>query len=97
MRIFRIVISLFFVIGLFGHCSTQTKWSFEDWLKSQDGIIKDVVDNADKHNLQIKLTKITRTNEEVEFEDYEFNVNDQRYFYPASTVKFPAVYHREIK
>jgi hypothetical protein len=46
--------------------------------------------NLDNHELQILFTKIVRDkNGEVQFTTSEFQVNDKRYFYPASTVKLP--------
>lgn len=59
-------------------------------LASQDNRIKAVMDNIEKYEVQIRYTQIDRRNDSVLFTDYDFLVNENNYFYPASTVKFPA-------
>jgi hypothetical protein len=39
--------------------------------------------------VQILYTRIRRTADSIRFTDYSFRTNNKRYFYPASTVKFP--------
>ena len=58
-------------------------------LSSENPKIKKVVDNLERHEVQIRYTQIDRINDSVIFTDYDFQVNDNMYFYPASTVKFP--------
>ena len=58
-------------------------------LSSDNAKIKRVVDSIDNYQVQIKYTQIDRKNDSVIFTDYDFQVNDSMYFYPASTVKFP--------
>lgn len=51
-----------------------------------DSILK----RKDELNVQIIYTRIDRKkNGNASFKDFYFNVNDDNYFYPASTVKFP--------
>lgn len=53
-----------------------------------NGILK----NRDKLNVQIIYTEINRhANGKPDLVPYYFNVHDDRYFYPASTVKLPIV------
>ena len=47
------------------------------------------MDSIDNYQVQIRYTQINRRNDSVIFTDYDFQVNDSMYFYPASTVKFP--------
>ncbi|SIQ41152.1 Beta-lactamase enzyme family protein [Maribacter ulvicola] len=47
------------------------------------------MDSLENHQVQIKYTQINRRNDSIIFTDYDFQVNDSMYFYPASTVKFP--------
>jgi len=61
----------------------------EHVLASENIKIKRVVDSLDQYEVQIKFTQIKRVNDSVVFKDYDFQVNDNHYFYPASTVKFP--------
>lgn len=52
---------------------------------------KDILDNADKYRVQILYTQINRDKKNrPTFKSYGFRINNSEYFYPASTVKFPA-------
>ncbi len=66
-----------------------TKNPLEHALSSKNIKIKRVVDSLEKYEVQIKLTQIERRKDHVSFIDYDFQVDDSTYFYPASTVKFP--------
>ncbi len=48
------------------------------------------MDNLGEHEVQIRYTQIDRRNDSIIFTDFDFQVDDNNYFYPASTVKFPA-------
>ena len=70
--------------------STSTKNPIEQVLNSEHLSIKKVVENINQHGLQILFTKVEKDkNDNVTFEDYNFQVDDTSYFYPASSVKFP--------
>ncbi|MEP2239217.1 MAG: serine hydrolase [Maribacter sp.] len=58
-------------------------------LSSNNPKIKRVMDSIDSYQVQIRYTQIDRRNDSVAFTDYDFQVNDSMYFYPASTAKFP--------
>jgi len=52
--------------------------------------IRAVMANPDHHEVQILFTEIVRTaGGEISFADDEYQVSDDFYHYPASTVKFP--------
>lgn len=59
-------------------------------LSSQDPRIKNVMENLDDHQVQVRYTQIDRRNDSIVFTDHDFQVDTDNYFYPASTVKFPA-------
>ncbi|MGB7394607.1 MAG: serine hydrolase [Pricia sp.] len=59
-------------------------------LASQHPKIRQVMDSVDRYEVQIRYTQINRKKDAVVFTDYDFQVDADRYFYPASTVKFPA-------
>ncbi|GAB5399675.1 MAG: hypothetical protein Aureis2KO_12600 [Aureisphaera sp.] len=60
-------------------------------LSSENPAISKVMGNLAAHEVQILYTEIVREkNGGVKFKDHSFQVNDQHYFYPASTVKLPA-------
>ena len=58
-------------------------------LSSNNPKIKTVVDEIKAHEVQILFTEVKRKEGSVSFQDYSFQVNDNSYFYPASTVKLP--------
>ena len=50
-----------------------------------------IVENPEEFRVQIIYTQIDRNNKQVPiFTSHMFNVNPEKYFYPASTVKFQA-------
>ncbi len=57
---------------------------------SGEAPIRAVMDNhLESYEVQIQYSRIQRENNAITFTDYNFQVNDSSYFYPASTVKFP--------
>lgn len=66
-----------------------TRNPLEMVLSSENPKIKKVLNNIDNFEVQIRFTQISRKNDSVHFIDYDFQVDRQQYFYPASTVKFP--------
>ncbi len=64
----------------------------EKLLKKHSQHLTSVLDNPDKYEVQILYTKIDRNKRnEPHFTTYGYHVNNKQYFYPASTVKLPAV------
>lgn len=75
-----------------GSCfDTSTKNPLERALASKDVRIKRVMDSIAFHEVQIRYTRIDREGDSIIFKDFDFQVDDSTYFYPASTIKFPAV------
>ncbi|MEQ9567178.1 MAG: hypothetical protein RLN85_15420, partial [Pseudomonadales bacterium] len=62
----------------------------EKALASENPYIRQVMANLGAHEVQIRFTQINRRNDSIFFTDHDFQVNAENYFYPASTVKFPA-------
>lgn len=85
-------IFLFAAVGLLFLSCTQNQAvnPLEQALASADGRIKRVMDSLDQYELQIRYTQIDRFGDSIVFTDYDFQVDEDAYFYPASTVKFPA-------
>ncbi|TLF45807.1 serine hydrolase [Maribacter aurantiacus] len=79
------------IIGLFFSCSNEPVNDnlLEVALSSNNPKIKRVMDSLDRYEVQIRYTKIDRKNDSIFFTDYDFQVDKDAYFYPASTVKFP--------
>ena len=89
----RYVFSLALLISILYSCSPQIEQP--DFLKlalsSTNSKIKRVMDSAAQYELQIRYTKIQRLKDSIVFTDYNYQVNDSNYFYPASTVKILTV------
>tara|TARA_S200000501_G_scaffold47259_1_gene38113 strand:- start:291 stop:1445 length:1155 start_codon:yes stop_codon:yes gene_type:complete len=83
-NVFVLIISLFLLAGCsFKPDPIRSAFKKDDFLRS---IIKD----KDKYEIQIIYTEVTKnTIGQTEFMDFQFQLNDEQYFYPASTIKLP--------
>lgn len=64
----------------------------ENLIKNNLKNLSPVSQDVDKFEVQILYTRVVRNEDkEVNFKTYSFNEKPNKYFYPASTVKFPAV------
>ncbi len=82
----------YIVLGiLLTACSGQVDLEdpIEQALTSDDPRIKTVMENLDAHEVQILFTRIDRSADSIKLTDHTFQVDEEAYFYPASTVKFP--------
>ena len=80
----------FGILILISSCSkTVQKNPLKRALASKDIRIKRVMDSLEQYKIQIRYTQIDRENDSIIFTDFDFQVNDNNYFYPASTVKLP--------
>jgi hypothetical protein len=86
MKQLLVLLSASFLIG---SCQPNSQVLFEEGLEDYPTLKKVLADTA-KYQVQILYTQIDR-NEHGNplFTTYPFNVDDSRYFYPASTVKLP--------
>lgn len=87
---FRNVAFLISALTMFSCGKQNSTTPLLDVLASDDVKIKRVMDNLEGHEVQIRYTQIDRKNGNIFFRNFDFQVNGQNYFYPASTVKFPA-------
>lgn len=80
---------LLFISVIMLSCSRQHQEPFEGDLDEYP-TLKKVLEDVDKYQVQIIYSQIDR-NEHGNpiFTDFTVNLNDGRYFYPASTVKLP--------
>lgn len=92
LRLFRtITISSLLLCSLFNLNAQQTDKSLSKIL-SKSKALKPVLSQQDEYEVQIIYTQIDRdAQNRPKFTTYNFNVDPSRYFYPASTVKLPAV------
>lgn len=75
---------LFIVVG----CSSDNP--IQDILSSSNPAIQTVVDSLERYDVQIIYTQIDSVETGLSFTDYSYQTKASTYFYPASTVKFPA-------
>ena len=72
-------------------CSRPELTPLEHALRSSHPAMLNVLHDPQGYEVQILYTRIVEDSSGSKvFEDYEFRLNDELYFYPASTVKFPA-------
>ncbi len=72
-------------------CDTSANDHFlEDLMKQYPQYFNNILQKRDSLKVQIIYTQINRdANNNPTFKDFYFNVNPDKYFYPASTVKLP--------
>ncbi|MET3114092.1 hypothetical protein AAKU52_001825 [Pedobacter sp. CG_S7] len=64
----------------------------EKLMRSKPELFSTILNHPQKHEVQVLYTQVIRDkNMQPTFKSYSYNLNDQRYFYPASTVKLAAV------
>ena len=83
-NVFVIVISLLLLIG----CTFQSdpiKLAFKE-----DEFLRKILKDKDSYEIQILYTEVSKNSlGQAEFSDFQFQLNDENYFYPASTIKLP--------
>jgi hypothetical protein len=61
-------------------------------LQSKPELFSSILNHPNKNEVQIMYTQVNRDkNNKATFKTFSYNLNPQRYFYPASTVKLAAV------
>lgn len=89
MRLNSIFLSLLTCISIFLSCQSKEHKPFEE-IPDTYPVLKKVLQNPDSFQVQILYTQIDRDENNVpSFRDFDFRLNDDKYFYPASTVKLP--------
>ena len=83
-NIFLLFISLFFLQGCFFKNDPLIS------ALNEDEFTRKFVKDKEKYEIQILYTEVSKnTLGQTEFTDFQFQLNDQKYFYPASTIKLP--------
>lgn len=83
---------IFLCVLLVFSCSERAPFdnALDAALASKDLRITRILDSIGPHEVQIRFTQIDRIKDSIIFTDYDFQVDGNNYFYPASTAKFPA-------
>ena len=82
------LVCLLLTIILFG-CSLETN-PIKSSLRKND-FLKEIIKEKEDYEIQVLLTKIDQYNSQVDFQEYKYQLDDNQYFYPASTIKLPIV------
>jgi len=97
MRKLLIGISLLFLLHATGAVQAQNAAIknnanlVEQLLRSRPDLFGEILKNVESYEVQILYTQIDRDqNNQPSFRSHAYRVNSKEYFYPASTVKFPA-------
>jgi hypothetical protein len=81
--------NLLLVLLIFTNCQ-KPKSILEKVISSSNSPIERVTKELEKHEVQIILTQLeTQESSKVKFQTSSFQLNENRYFYPASTAKLP--------
>jgi hypothetical protein len=89
MRSYRILFSIITAFSVFLSCQPKDQKPFEG-IPDTYPVLKKVLQNPDNYQVQILYTQVDRDeNNMPSFNDFEFRLDDDKYFYPASTVKLP--------
>ena len=85
-NIFLLFISLFVLQGCY-FSSDPIKSAIKE-----DEFVRKIIKDKDNYEIQILYTEVSKNNlGQTEFKDFQFQLNDEQYFYPASTIKLPIV------
>ena len=83
-NIFLLFISLFVLQGCY-FSSDPIKSAIKE-----DEFVRKIIKDKDNYEIQILYTEVSKNNlGQTEFKDFQFQLNDEQYFYPASTIKLP--------
>ena len=90
-----IILAIAFFAGIFLSCETKIKEDsqlLKNLMETEIGKFQRILQNKDSFEVQIIYTQINRNeNNRPHFKSFYFNIDSNRYFYPASTVKLPLV------
>ena len=90
--IFNIMYKLYFLFGLFFVVSCDLSTNPIKSAIKNDEFLSKILKNKEQHEIQVIFTEISRNKDgEPEFRDFEFQVDEEKYFYPASTIKLPII------
>ena len=85
-NIFLLFISLFVLHGCY-FSSDPIKSAIKE-----DEFVRKIIRDKDNYEIQILYTEVLENNlGQTEFKDFQFQLNNEQYFYPASTIKLPIV------
>lgn len=87
---------VFFAFILLGNLSAMAQKTdtilIEKLMRQSPALFSGIFNHPQKNQVQVLYTQVIKNgNNRPSFRSYSYNLNDQQYFYPASTVKLAAV------
>ncbi len=87
--LFKLLSSLSLIL-IFSSCQNEEMNPLQKIMQSDSKAIKNIADQLEAHEVQILYTQIERDAEgKPLFQEFDFQLDDSQYFYPASTAKMP--------
>ena len=84
--------NLYFLFGLFFIISFDFSSNPIKSSLNSDEFLSEILKNKEQYEIQVLFTEINRNKDgEPEFTDFQFQVDEEKYFYPASTIKLPII------
>ena len=84
--------NLYFLFGLFFIISCDFSSNPIKSSLNSDEFLSEILKNKEQYEIQVLFTEINRNKDgEPEFTDFQFQVDEEKYFYPASTIKLPII------
>lgn len=89
MRYKSIIFTILTFVTIFLSCQSRKQNPFQN-IPDDYPILQKVFQNPETYQVQVLYTQIDRDeNNSPTFRDFDFKLDDDKYFYPASTVKLP--------
>ena len=85
---------LLFIAVIIGSCTANSKFDhpWDEILNSDSEVFNRVIDSLDHYEVQILYTRIDNEDGLIRLTSHPLHIDDNRYFYPASTVKMPTAF-----
>ncbi|SDK97542.1 Beta-lactamase enzyme family protein [Pedobacter sp. ok626] len=88
----KTIFALFLMISLHSSAQKTDTVLIEKLMNQHAELFSGVLNHPQKNQIQVLYTQVNRDSKnKISFKSYSYNLNNHRYFYPASTVKLAAV------
>ena len=85
---------LLFIAVIIGSCSSNSNFDhpWNEILNSDSEVFNRVIDSLDHYEVQILYTRIDNEDGLIRLTSHPLHIDNNRYYYPASTVKMPTAF-----
>ena len=85
---------LLFIAVIIGSCTSNSNFDhpWNEILNSDSEVFNRVIDSLDHYEVQILYTRIDNEDGLIRLTSHPLHIDNNRYFYPASTVKMPTAF-----